>query len=248
MNDIQVAEIAEREEVFRGHFEECLDHLWHCFNAHFPKALRGTEKARQPIADFCGVEAKTVGEWMKGRSSIVGEGRIKLMCYLDLLGYRVIELEKLRTMKELAEVIGYGVLTSKQVGELLGYVKIQDVYNVLLLKRGTSKEKQERARGICAEKRAELTQKKEEACQKFCLGFSLMDSVQQRKVSAIVSIMEGLLAMLESSEIGKPFSDNLQNLSPQERGTILRLSDSFHALASEMVMQNRRQESGDEQV
>jgi hypothetical protein len=59
-------------EVFRGHFNECLKHLAKCLEAKAPKGLAGAMKARQPIADFCGVVAPTVTGWLEGNSRLIG--------------------------------------------------------------------------------------------------------------------------------------------------------------------------------
>jgi hypothetical protein len=237
-------ESTERHEVFRGHLDECLEHLRQCLEAHFPRGLKGAEKARQPIADFCAVEATTVRSWLRQENPPSGIGRVSLMCFLDLLGYRVIELEKFQSMREFAELIGYRLISVKEAAEALGYANNHHIYEVLLLNEKIGADKEKRMWNICKERRLELAQKKEEARQKYQLSFSLMDSVHQRKVSAVISIMEGLLSLLESNEVGDAFEASLNDLSPIEKNAMLRLSEKLHELSIKLAQQN--QQKGDQ--
>lgn len=231
MDEIQTAENAERQEVFRGHFDECLEHLGQCFDAHFPKGSTGVDKARQPIADFCGVVVSTVRGWFNRPSSSIGESKVNMMCFLDLIGYHVLELENLKDTRELAELIGYRVISVPQAQELMCYGDAKSVYDTIFSRVGMSEIRKERMRNICRERRAELAQKKEEARQKCQLGFSLTEHVEQRKVSAVMSIMDGLLAMLDSRGIGDSFLAGLRDLSSSEKKTLLRLAERLDSLS-----------------
>lgn len=240
MNDVQELEPVERQEVFHGTFEDCLDHFKQCFNAHFPKGLPGAEKGRQPIVDFCGADHSTVRHWFSRSQRLEGLAKIKLMCFLDMLGYSVIELEKLKDRRTFAELLGYRVITLQQAAERLGYAVPHHTYAFLKMKRGRTPEKEARMQEVCQELKGELAQKKEEMRQQCQLGFPLMASAEQRKASAVTSIMEGLLALLKSNELGRPFSANLEHLSPHDRGTVLELADILGDLSSMLVVRLNR--------
>ena len=99
-----INETERTPEVFREHFEECLRHFANRFNAKHPPGKKGLPRIRKPIADFCGVGDSAVQAWLsedQGKSP-VGEAEVRLKCFLDLNGYRIIELERLprRTLTE----------------------------------------------------------------------------------------------------------------------------------------------------
>lgn len=225
----------ERPEVFRGHFAECFAHLKKCMEANSPRGLSGVKKSRQPIADFCGISAVTVGRWFDGKSKPIGEFYVRMMCFLDMVGYRVIELEKLGNKREFAELIGYSLLDLQQAANLMGYKNTHEISAVVKRKQGTSGEKEERMGTICKDMRPTLALRKEELRQKCQLGISLTDSVRQRKISGIMNIMGGLLDLLESKEVGAVFSDGLAKLPPGEKQVVLHLSDVMHDLSTKMV-------------
>lgn len=222
-------------EVFRGHLQDCLKHLGQCVSNHFPKASKGVREARLPIAQFCGVDEGTVKRWLDGTSGFVGTPRINIMCCLDMLGYRVIELESIQEKRELLELIGYGVITAEDVAQILGYSGAQRIYRVLSDTEGMGRDKLDKMYALCQAKRPELVQRKEEALAKCQLGFPLMATFEQRKVSAVMNIMEGLLLMLEGSELGQQFEVSIHDLSPHEKNVVLRLADVFCSFPSKMA-------------
>ena len=102
-------------EIFRGHLEECVRHLGTRLVSGMPYSPRGIAKKLKPIADFCGVTNRSVSRWLVARRFPVGEVLIKFSCYLDMIGYRVIELERMpKSRRNFAELIGFGVLSSRQ--------------------------------------------------------------------------------------------------------------------------------------
>lgn len=243
MSIVESVETPERPEVFRGHLDECLRHLSKCLSAQFPPGLKGAEKARQPIADFCDVHVSTVKYWLdKGAAILKGDFKLRLMCCLDVLGYRVIELEKTRSLRELAEVIGYRVMTGQEVSIALGYANNDEVLRLLKTGKRVMPDRRERILILCSEKRDELSRRKQAALESCRLEFSLTDSVRQRKVSAVTCIMEGLLAMLQSQEIGEPFTKSLADMAPGDRHTVLELSDCLHTLSVKIAQQNQKKE------
>jgi len=238
MNDVEIVEQAETLEVFRGHLDECVEHLKKCMDANAPKGLSGAMKARQPIADFCQTIPPTVAGWFAKRSKISGEFRIRMMCCLDTLGYRVLELEKLKNGKRmLAELIGYGLLTTQQAVDSMAYTEAKKLFRFIWEGKRTLPEKEERLYNICKEWKQKLQVRKQEMRERCKLGFSLMDSVRQRKVSAVMSIMEGLSSLLESKDVGEPFVDSLKDLSAEEKRTILHLADSLHEFSQKLAQQ-----------
>ncbi|MBI4714201.1 hypothetical protein HY771_03395, partial [Candidatus Uhrbacteria bacterium] len=130
-------------EEFRGHLEDCVHDLNARLESRHPKGSKKAAHARQPIADFCGVKAKAVTRWLHSAESLPnGLQLIKLMCFLELLGYRVIEWERIPTARRnFTELVGFGLLSIEQSLELLGYSNTTTVYQVLLGHYGPSKDK-----------------------------------------------------------------------------------------------------------
>lgn len=157
-------------EVFRGHLDECLEFLGNMFVANIPKGSWGAAQARKPIADFCGVSKNTVREWLRHTSLPIGKQLVKLMCWLDMTGYRVIELENMpRIQRNFLELIGFGLISDKQATELLGYTSVSRVYEVLRGNCNASPEKRAVMLHECSNRKEELEQKKESAREQYRL-------------------------------------------------------------------------------
>ncbi len=125
----------ERVEVFRGHFDECLAHFGSAFNKHYPKSKRHRNASVQPISDFVESNTTTITRWLDDpeNSKPTGLFRIKLSCYLDSHGYRIIEFEKLsKVVRGFSEVIGYGIMPIQEAVSLVGYTYPSEFYNVFL--------------------------------------------------------------------------------------------------------------------
>lgn len=121
----------ERPEVFRGHLEECLRHLAKQLSVLFPPGTKNISRARKPMADFCGVGDATVRGWLVGNQSAVGTQLLKLWCFLDLIGYRLIQFERLSKVRQgIAQMIGFGVLSAADVAHFIGYASEQQVYRL----------------------------------------------------------------------------------------------------------------------
>ena len=132
----------EREEVFRGHLEECLGHLGTTLASQYPKGAKGIGSVRALIADFCGVSGATVSRWLSGDDGLPkGEQALRLICFLNLVGYRVIEFEHLSKARQyFFELLGFGVLTTEAARQIVGYTKLQTLFQVLQGKQGASKD------------------------------------------------------------------------------------------------------------
>jgi len=151
----------EESEVFRGHLDECLRHLGARLAGVVPKGSRGAVESRRPLAEFCGVAVDSVGRWLSGTVPI-GEQRLKLMCFLDLIGYRVIELERIpKIQRGFAELVGFGLVSSQEATELLGYSETSTMFKVLAGQQGASGDKNQRMWDYWKEAKGILERKKE---------------------------------------------------------------------------------------
>src|SRR6185312_4720856 len=123
----------ETQEVFRDDFEGCLKHFAARFREFWPPGKLGLAKARKPIADFCSVSEQTIKNWLSEDGTLpTGEFTIKAECFLDLNGYRIIEFERLpKILRNIAELIGFGLLSGESAGERLGYSGAHSLYPVL---------------------------------------------------------------------------------------------------------------------
>lgn len=243
----------DRHEVFRGHLEECLWHLGTSLASSVPKGSRGAAQAKKPLADFCGVTIDSVTRWFHGTGSFpIGEPLIKLMCYLDMVGYRVIELERIpKVRRNFAELIGYGLLTSNQAAELLGYSSTSTLYQVLQGHHGASEDKDQKMWDAWKERKEELQQKKEKSQELYRLDIplkvrpkaELLRQVSAIRLKAVVSIMEGLLALLEEDSFEKLSDGGLADLKTSV-DTVLRLSAHLSALISRLIISEQKQKGG----
>lgn len=162
-------------EVFRGHLNECLQHLAQRFAASFPPGSMGAAKARKPIVDFCGVGSKTVHIWFTDpEASPGGETLLRLLCCLDMYGYHVIEFGRMPSaMRNFAELIGYQLITAVEATKLLGYSQTSTMYQVLVGEVGIGREREQRMWEYWKGKREELRRHKTEAYKRYALPRSL---------------------------------------------------------------------------
>lgn len=239
-----------RKEVFRGHFEECLNHFGISLASRAPKGTREAGQAKRPMAGFCGVGIGSVERWVRGAGLPVGGQHFKLMCYLDMAGYRVIELERMpKVLRNIVELISFGILSAQEATKLLQYSIISQLFVVLRGDQGISKEKEQKAWDIWKERRKELEKKKEQARELYCLDIlpkvstkaelSRPATVLMSRKTAVVNIMEGLLALLEESSFEKISEDNLAELR-QSADMVLNLSARLSALSSRLIMSKER--------
>lgn len=227
-----------RKEVLRGHLEECVRHLGADIVVS-TKGWREAAKLKRPGADFCGVTIDTMNRWFNGGPLPVGETLIKLVCYLDLIGYRVIELERMpKGRRNFAELVGYGLLSGKQASELLGYASPSTFYAVMQGLHEAGTDKDSKMWDSWKERKEELQNRKESALESCSLNASpeanlaANVSVQQMQASrqlATVNIMEGLSALLEG------FVDGDLTDFKQSTDTVLRLSARLNDLSSRLL-------------
>ncbi len=248
-------------EVFRGHLDECLRHLAARLESRFPKGAKGLTKARLPIATFCGVAERTVERWLSSSDIMpVGEQHLKLMCFLDLQGYRVIELERMkRGRRGFSELIAFGLLSVEQANQTLGYKNIQDVYSVLQGRQGTSEEKDQKMWDAWKERKEELAKKKEEARDRYRLDWlepspaakssSVVEPAHvahelDPRATAALSIMQGLLRLLEDGTFKNLKPRELKTLQRTGGETIPRLSAQLSTLSSALIMLDQPKSRG----
>ncbi len=241
----------EMEEVFRGHLDECLQHLGASIQAAHPKGSRALGRARAPVAEFCGVGISTVIRWLDGSGTPVGEQRLKVSCYLDLVGYRVIELERLPTVRRnYLELVGFGILSSEQAAEVVRFAKTSNLSQVLQGHAGTSKAKESRMWEAWKSRKGELEQKKAEVRARLALqpnpitatvvrrGREHRPVVEASKVSvqrpAVVSLMEGLLALLEEDSFEERLRAGLAS-HPEAAAMLLQLLQRLNSLSFKLV-------------
>lgn len=140
MNDLHES----RKEVFRGHFGECIAH----FSKRFTEGVGGTPKAtvvKKIIGDFCKVRTAAVQLWISGRAAPFGQRHFNMICYLDIMGYRIIELEQMaQTKRKLLELIGFNVISLEEACDIVGYKNTWDLSQVLRGNENTSREKEAR--------------------------------------------------------------------------------------------------------
>ncbi|MEK7390716.1 MAG: hypothetical protein AAB635_01090 [Patescibacteria group bacterium] len=171
---------SETPEVFRGHLDECLRFLGNTLVASIPKGSKGAAQAKRPLADFCGVSIDCVQQWLRNASLPIGEQRVKLMCYLDMMGFRVIELERMpKIRRNFLELIGFGLISGRQAAELLGYTTVSRTYEVLRGACNASTGKRAIMLRECSSRKEELEKRKNDAETRYRLD--IPPKVQPKK-------------------------------------------------------------------
>ena len=253
MNGQQQKQQGEISEVFRGHFDECLKHLGETLAGQRPKGSKGTVEARIPIRNFCGVNDNAVTGWLNGKRKPLGERRIKMMCLLDINGYRVIEIENLgrdhKGRRYFLEIIGFGLLSMKEGAELLGFVNAPALSQILQGHEGTTKEKDQRMWDAWKARKDDLECAKDRALNVFRLDIRSRiaprpgapklvresPKIVPGPQTATVNIMEGLVGLLEEGSFSKLSESEFAILGPRAVETILRLSAHLNTLSSRLI-------------
>jgi len=176
------------DEILREHLDECLRHFAQRLLERAPKGSREAGMVKKPLAEFCGVSVDSVSRWLSGRIFPIGEQYFKLACFLDMVGYRVMELEEMKLNKRnLAELVGYGVLTGHELAKALGYTKTSSLYCFLQDHQGMSSEKNEKGWYLSKTKSEDMRNKKDEARRLY--GSGIPDS-QKAKTAPVVGSPE----------------------------------------------------------
>lgn len=236
---------------FRGHVEECVKHLAARIMEVCPRGTSAFTEIKRPIAEFCGVSIQTATDWIFRSSHLPrGEQYIKLMCFLDLNGYKVIELERMPPKcRNFAKLIGFGLVKSEDAVEMLGYHQVSELFRVLRGEGGISPAREEKLWDMWKARKDKLDEVIEKAEMRFRINLSRSESQGAEDVSAskpsnsnfsdcprdgVVDIMQGLLKLLDSGV--------LQNLTDADwaalrnsSSTVLRLSSHLSTLSAKLV-------------
>lgn len=247
-------------EVFRGPLEECIKHFSMRFNEAYPKGGRGTHAAKKPIAAFCGVHIASISRWFYDSERLpLGKERIKLICFLELNGYRVTESEKLPNIRRnFAQLLGFNLIDAKEAAELIGYSHSSQLYVYLRGEGGVLKDREQKFWDLWRARRDKLEQAKEEAGRKYRLDFSsntrskgpvlketepppsprrhLATASVDHSDDGLIDIMQGLLKLLDS-RLPSGVDDSVCDALRGSSGTILRLSSRLSALSARIVSQ-----------
>lgn len=159
---------AEEEVIFRGELIECLRHIGLAYERANPKGTKGARRAREPLAAFCGVQESTVFSWFHGVAAPVSAARIKIMCLLEVMGYEVLELRRLKeAFRGVAEIVGLGVMSPEEVQERLGFSRVHHVFEMIHGGRGLSQEKDEVVWNLWKANRSAIEEKRKKLKQRF---------------------------------------------------------------------------------
>ncbi len=187
-----------RNTVYRGAAEACFEHFKRQFERRYPKGAKGVEKAKRPLADFCGVGTPTVTSWFTRGVLPKGEVFHKLICFLQVQGYKVNELRGLDTLPlGLLELIGYSVVGIDEVNACIGYPNQSQLLQRLKGQGKLVNGRAERGWELLKKNRATLNSKKEEIYKNPPYGFgaSIGAPLQHR---GLLGCMEALLFMLQA--------------------------------------------------
>jgi hypothetical protein len=257
-NHVTVLNEVEKNEVFRDHFKECLAHFAARFNANYPPGRKGLTEARQPMADFCGVSKQTISRWLSATGADqtvpVGEAEIRATCLLNLNGYRIIEFERLpKVIRNFAELIGFGVISTERGSQLLGYERAQEIYCILRQEVGIAKEKESKMWEVWKEHRDELERRKREVIKSCRFEFLIQNpasksiqtplelvpvsnGIPENRRAAVLTILEGALQLLEEGLFNELSEMELAALRESRHGgTILQLSAYLNALSLKLI-------------
>jgi hypothetical protein len=232
-------------EVMRGHLEECLEHFRKRFNSKIRRGQRGRFEAVKPLMDFCEIGDKTALKLMDdGVENASPKGRIllKVLCYLDFHGYKVIEFERLpKILRNFAELIGYGVMSTEEAAVLAGYPSDHHLHGVLWGREGLGKDKETKMWQIWKGRRDELEQKKRDAFESYRLeilfktdqqadqlghqSLLLLDSVggDTARRLALINILKGTLGFFDGGLFDNLSSYEIKDLKQSGGHTIHRL-------------------------
>lgn len=237
-------------EIFRGHVEECLRHLGLKLYQGISKGSRGAAEAKRPMADFCRVTVDTTTRWLNDpRHLPVGEVYIRLVCFLSINGYKVLELERMKPkVRNFARLIGFGLVTSQEAAEMLNYSQVSTLFQVLRGDHGATEGRGEKMWDMWQVRKDKLDKVVEDATEKYRLSF-LNPPIQPDVLSStssevrvttgcprdgVINIMQGLLSLLDAGTLQNPTDADWVALRGSS-GTILRLSSHLSTLSAQLV-------------
>lgn len=167
------------------------------------------------------------------------------MCFLDIVGYKVIDLEKMsKARRMISELIGFGLATPEELMKEIGYATTSNFFQALYGKCGIGNDRAEKMWSICKERKADIEQAKERIKSKiFTQTVLKLDSTENTDQvptkKSIASFMEGLLLLLEETFPGNIYDEKTEELLPYV-DTIKQLSErmkSIDVLVTELIKQ-----------
>ena len=219
------------EEVYRGHFEECIHHL-----AKVIQGFSSTKKAMayKALADFCGVTAKTTRAWIVNNARPNGIVEIKFNCLLDLAGYRVIELENMqKPIRNFYELMGFGVVSPDEVMVYLHYSSKNWAYSSLT--HGNPEENRKRLMwDKWKEKKDELQQNKVnniKLAEKLLVKVTIKPALSSDQ-EALKKVTE-LLKLLDNGAFSAVSKGGMNEVSVN---TVIRLAVHLNNLSKKLVV------------
>lgn len=158
-------------EKFCGHWEECLNHFYQEILSRFPERKKGISQLKEPVAHFCQVDVQTMTDWFKSRYKPRGISFLRLMLYLDMSGYRVLELEPPNMAKYrryFIELIVFEVISIEEALQITGFTTPSNLYRVLNRDHRLSSVKEQAMWDSYVAKRHVLAKKKDEIYKTYC--------------------------------------------------------------------------------
>jgi hypothetical protein len=146
-----------------GTMKEC----WRHYAATLPMNDKNVVEYRRPIMDFVKVQQHTIRIWMNAVTLSdeeaqfpVGEPLIRLRYFLDMLGYKVQELEALPAITRVTGALAaYDVVTFEQLRQELVYEKMSTLYQCLHGVSNFSPDRAEFAQALVDKHSAELAKR-----------------------------------------------------------------------------------------
>ena len=211
---METEEVERSPEIYRGHLDECLEDLSGRLNRRHPKGSHRADQDRQKIAKFCGIASSSVLRWLNGGVEPQAAVRIKLMCYLDMVGFRVIELEEMKeSRRKFLDLIGFGIITLAQATQELGYTNPSTLSKVLQGNTNCNEAKKTQMFDIWLAHRDTLAERKRAAMEESGINLAETSLVRRRAASsrkgpslsgvdgrakAIILIAQGLETLLSA--------------------------------------------------
>lgn len=237
--------------VFRGYMAECLKHMGGRFLEVYPKGNKRAAEAKRPMAKFCGVSVDTVTGWLYRNDHLPrGEQYIRLMCFLELNGYKVIEAERLQQkLHNFIRLIGFGLISVTEAVEILGYNDPSVLFALLRGDRGASDEVGQKLWDMWRARKDQLDEAVEKASEEFRLNFSkaivsprptptteesIPSGGNNCPKDGVVDIMQGLLRLLDSGALSNLTDADWVTLR-NSSGMILRLSSHLSTISAKLV-------------
>lgn len=242
-------------QLFRGYFGECWEHFSNAFNLKFPPCTRNLSVMREPMKRFCSVTDQSLRRWLsKEGTEPGGEIQFRLMCFLDLHGYKIIELERLPiSARAMAEIIGYQIMSAGELAKKIGYAQTQTLYDVLHRNTPTSDAVATNMRTVWSERKQELAAKK-----KFCFDTMRMKFILEQNLNVsgaqltlaviagddqthqiIISIMRALSGAFKQLDIEKMDSVDLVPYT-HELALVTELAGKLSLLSSKALTATNR--------